>query len=282
MSLLSVLPRLLSRSRLTRAVVSVSLAGAVGALASAAPPAAALTSGALQPTNHQQVLPLHGGTVDSLNWAGYAVTPGAGVTAVNSTFTVPSAGLLPPGFSATWAGIGGYSTSDLIQAGVGEQSLPSNPLLGPQYYAWYEILPASETQISGCSGDPNCTVSPGDNVTVDIHNVSGNTWSVGLTDTGHWTYSTQLQYTSSGSSAEWIQEAPTLVAVQTLPAPVGTAHFGPTSTYTQAGTVRPIAAGNPTLINESPGLLNLATTSPLGSDGQSFDVCVYAQTCAAP
>lgn len=246
--------------------------------ATAAP--GAPTAGALQPVGHR-VLPVHGSTVDSLNWAGYAVTPGSGVTAVDSTFTVPSAGLLPPGFSATWAGIGGYNSTDLIQAGVGEQSLPTLPIVGPQYYAWYEILPAAETPVTDCSGDPNCTVTPGDQMTVDIHNVSGSTWSVNLTDAGHWTYSTSLTYASSESSAEWIQEAPTLL-VQTIPAPVGTVHFGPTSTYTDGGATKTIAQGNPTVINESPGLINEATTSPLASDGQSFNVCVYAQTCPAP
>ena len=77
------------------------------------------------------MLPRHGGTADSLNWSGYAVTPGGGVTAVNSTFTVPSAGLVPPGFAATWTGIGGYNTSDLIQAGTAEQSAPDNPVRRP-------------------------------------------------------------------------------------------------------------------------------------------------------
>jgi len=239
--------------------------------------------GVLVPTKHHEKLRLHGGTVNSLNWAGYAVTPGSGVTAVDSTFTVPTAGTVPPGFSATWAGIGGYTTSDLIQAGVSEQSVPSNPLLGTQYYAWYEILPASETQLTGCTGDANCTVNPGDSVTVDIHNVSGTTWSVKVSDEGHWTYSNTLTYPSSESSAEWIQEAPTLVAVQTIPAPVGDVAFSPTSTYTVGGTTKTIADGDPTLIDESPvGGVNEATTSALAADGQSFDVCVYAQTCTTP
>jgi len=239
--------------------------------------------GVLLPTHPHEKLRLHGGTVDSLNWAGYAVTPGSGVTAVDSTFTVPSAGTVPPGFSATWAGIGGYTTSDLIQAGVSEQSAPSNSVLGDQYYAWYEILPASETQLSGCAGDPNCTVNPGDSITVDIHNVSGNTWSINVSDTGHWTYSDTLTYASSESSAEWIQEAPTLVAVQTVPAPVGDVQFDPTSTYTVGSATKTIAAGESTLIDESPvGGVNEATTSALAADGQSFDVCVYAQTCPTP
>ena len=110
------------------------------------------------PTHKSERLPLHGGTTDSLDWSGYAVTPsGGGVTAVALTFTVPSAGLVPPGFAATWTGIGGYDTSDLIQAGTAEQSAPDNPLVGSQYYAWYELLPAGETQLTGCTGDANCT-----------------------------------------------------------------------------------------------------------------------------
>jgi hypothetical protein len=238
--------------------------------------------GTLIPAHKGQLLPKHGGTADSLNWSGYAVTPtNDGITAVSSTFVVPSAGLVPPGFAASWTGIGGYNSSDLIQAGVSENSLPSNSLLGPQYDAWYEILPASETEISGCAGDANCTVSPGDTVTVNISLASGNTWNVSIADAGHWSWSQQVPYTSSESSAEWILEAPT-VGVQTLLANVGTAEFGPTSTYTQNGTTHTIAQGDPTQIDLSPGVVNEATPSALASDGQSFNVCAYAQSCAAP
>lgn len=273
------------RSRMIRVLAAAGLVGAIGVAAIGAGPAQAspLRDGTLVPTPGQ-VLPLHGGTADSLNWAGYAVTPATGITAVSSTFTVPSAGAVPPGFSATWAGIGGYTTSDLIQAGVSEEGSAVATVLGPQYYAWYEILPASETQISGCSGDANCTVSPGDTVTVNISLASANEWNVSIADSGHWTWSQEIAYTSSESSAEWIQEAPTLV-VQTIPAAVGTVSFGPTSTYTENGTTYTIADGptSPTLVDESPvGEVNEATTSPLASDGQSFNVCVYAQTCAAP
>ena len=88
--------------------------------------------------------------------------------AVFSTFTVPSAGLVPPGFAATWTGIGGYNKSDLIQAATAELSAPDNPVLGPQYYAWYELLPASETQLTGCTGNAGCAVTPGENITVNL------------------------------------------------------------------------------------------------------------------
>jgi len=238
--------------------------------------------GLLIPKTKGERLPAHGGTADSLNWSGYAVTPtGGGVTAVSSSFTVPSAELVPPGFAATWTGIGGYNTSDLIQAGTAEQSAPSNPLLGDQYYAWYELLPASETQLTNCTGDPNCTVTPGDNVTVNISQVSGNTWSISMTDAGKWSWSRDVTYASSESSGEWILEAPTLVA-QTLLANVGTVHFGPTSTYTAGGVTHTIAEGDPTQIFLSPGVVNEATPSALASDGQSFNDCAYAPTCAAP
>jgi hypothetical protein len=235
------------------------------------------------PTHKGQQLPLHGGTTDSLNWSGYAVTPsGGGVTAVSSAFTVPSAGLVPPGFAATWTGIGGYNTSDLIQAGTAEQSAPNNPLVGPQYYAWYELLPASETQLTGCTGDANCTVTPGDNITVNISHASGSTWSISMTDAGHWSWSRDVTYSSSESSGEWILEAPTLVVAQTPLAPVGTVHFGPTSTYTAGGATNTIAQGNPTEIFLSPGVVNEATPSALASDGQSFNDCAYAQSCPSP
>jgi hypothetical protein len=272
-------------SGLTTAIILVAML--TGASAAAAKTHASRTRaqrglGALIPKTKSERLPTHGGTADSLNWSGYAVTPSAGgITAVSSTFTVPTAGLVPPGFAATWTGIGGYNTSDLIQAGTAEDSAPSNPLLGDQYYAWYEILPASETQLTNCTGDANCTVTPGDTVTVNISQVSGNTWSVSMTDAGKWSWSQDISYASSGSSAEWILEAPTLVAQTTL-ANVGTTHFGPTSTYTAGGVTHTIAEGDPTQIFLSPGVVNEATPSALASDGQSFNDCAYAQSCAAP
>jgi hypothetical protein len=268
-----------------RSIIRVTLA-ALGAAAlpllSAGAASARNPISVLIPTNPHAARPLHGGTVDSLNWSGYAVTSKAdNITRVKGSFVVPSAGLLPPGFAATWAGIGGYNTQDLIQAGVAEQSLPSNPLLGPKYNAWYELLPASETPLSGCSGGNGCPVKPGDVVTVKIHRGSGTSWTISMKDAGHWRWTKTVSYKSSRSSAEWILEAPT-VGAQTMLAPVGTVHFGPKSTYVSGGRTHTIAQGNPTRIVLSPGVVAEATPSALASDGQSFNDCAYAQTCAAP
>lgn len=265
-----------------RSVLGIAIAGAVVALSGwLLAPAGALVPrsgvGVFHPVAGETV-PVHGGTTSSLNWSGYVVTPPAKVTTVSSTFTVPSVGLVPPGFSAMWTGIGGYNTQDLIQAGVAAQSLPSLPLLGPQYSAWYEILPARETPLTGCAGDSNCTVAPGDTISVTISNTGANNWSVAMSDAGKWGFTKTLNYASSESSAEWIYEAPTLVAVQTIPAPVtGFAHFGPTSTFNGSS----IASGNPTSIDMGLGIgLNEATPSAL--NGESFNVCTYASSCPAP
>jgi hypothetical protein len=261
----------------------VLLSGELTKVSASIQPTGSLTGVMVRAKTHS-LLPLRAGTVDSLNWSGYAVTPSSPVTAVSSTFTVPTAGLVPPGFAATWAGIGGFvsGSQDLIQAGVGEQSFPDDPVLGPQYYAWYELLPASETPLTNCSGDPNCTVTPGDQVTVNITQGSGSNWNISMTDANKWSWSQTVPYSSSRSSAEWIQEAPTLLVAQTLMAPVGTVHFGPTSTFTAGGSSQTIAQGGPTEVVLGTGVVNEATPSGLAADGQSFNVCAYAQTCPTP
>ena len=272
------------RRNLYRVLVSAGLiagAGAWAAPAASAAVAGPATGGTLIPAFAHQPLPVHGGTATSLNWSGYAVTPGSGITGVTTQFVVPSAALVPTGFAATWAGIGGYNTSDLIQAGVGENSSPSNPLIGPQYYAWYELLPNSETPLTGCTGDPTCAVTPGDNVSVDISQASGNLWNISMTDGSKWSWSKQVTYASSGSSAEWILEAPT-VAAQTILADVGTVHFGSNDTYTAGGATHTIAAGNPTMIDLGTGVVNEATPSALAADGESFNDCAYATSCPTP
>lgn len=273
----------MKRTTVLRAVASAAVP--LSLVFPAGTPAVRAGFGPLVPTNPQAGLPVRGTTVDSLNWAGYADLAASGqhITSVETSFTVPNAGLLPPGFSATWAGIGGYNTSDLIQAGVAEDSVPSNPLLGDQYYAWYEILPASETQLTGCSGDANCAVTPGDKISESIVAGSGRTWTISLSDVGHWSWSKTLSYASSYSSAEWIQEAPSLSGLQTVIANDGTVRFGPDDTYAVGGgAARTIASGSPVQIVLSPGVINEATPSALAADGKSFNVCTYAQTCAAP
>ena len=260
------------------ALAAVSVPAALSASAGPAP---------LKLTHHSKLLPTKGerlplrnADATSLNWAGYAVT-GSGITGVTQSWVVPTAGLVPPGFSSTWAGIGGYTSSDLIQAGTTQDTLPIG---GPgQYYAWWEALPATETPItSGCTGAvPTCAVAPGDHMHVDIHELSTNSWSITMTDDNKWSWtSPAISYASTHSSAEWIHEAPTFI-VQTTLAGTGTSYIGPDNTFTQNGATKPIAGGAPISIAMGPGLINEATPSAL-TNGSSFNVCAWAQTCAAP
>src|SRR5437763_15346847 len=157
------------------------------AVAGSAGAASALPGGVLRPADPHRVLPTANATVSSLNWSGYATVAAAHtITAASTHYIVPTVKSIPVGFSSTWVGIGGYNTSDLIQAGT-ESDTAQTP------YAWYEILPASETPItSGCSGDNTCTVKAGDAMSVTIRNTGGNGWTISMTNP-RWTWSQSLK-----------------------------------------------------------------------------------------
>jgi hypothetical protein len=180
--------------------------------------------------------------------------------------------------AATWSGIGGYKTHDLIQAGTAEDSY-SGGLFGKQYFAWYELLPNGEQNLHHCSGERNCPVRPGDRISVAIRNLGGQRWTISMTNSGHWHWSKQVSYNSSRSSAEWILEAPSFGDAQQALAPVGTVHFGLTSKYIRARHDRTIADGHPIKII----LTGEAKPSHLAADGQSFNDCAYRLSpCPGP
>ena len=237
--------------------------------------ATTLPGDVFRPVNPHQVLPTKNADVSSLNWSGYAVVQ-SGITAVSTHYIVPTVKAYPAGFSSTWAGIGGYNTQDLIQAGT-ESDTAQTP------YAWYEILPASETPItSGCSAPlTTCPVAPGDDITVTITNTSGSNWAISIVNKNKWNWSLNLTYASTNSSAEWILEAPT-VGAQTVIANVGVQRFTPTNTYTKGGVTHIIRDGSPVRIILSPGLINEATPSALSLAGNAFNSCTYKNSCAAP
>jgi peptidase A4-like protein len=228
------------------------------------------------------------GQAESENWSGYVVTPSGGhVTGVSGTFVVPDAGFDLPGIASTWAGIGGDGTPDLIQAGVAESSFPSLPLLGDQYYAWYELLPSDPVQLTNCSGESSCAVAPGDQMSVKITQNGPTSWTITETDADKWSWTdSSITYASQNASAEWILEAPTFLVSPLDLAGVGTVHFGPYSSYSvNNGAPQTIADGDPTVFTMTLGLLGLiteASPSALGHDGQSFNVCAYRSSCAAP
>src|SRR5438270_8857128 len=211
----------------------------------------------------------------STNWSGYAATGGQTYTAVTGTWTVPQLSQTgTAGVGATWVGIGGVSSRDLIQAGTQDVAVGSGQ---SQYQAWIELLPAASQQVP-------LAVAPGDSVTVSITEQGAGTgvWQIAFkNNTSGQTYQTTVQYTSSQSSAEWIEEAPAgrggilpLDSFGTIPVSGATAVAnGQTVDLAQAGaqTITMLnTAGQP-----------LAVPSAIGSNGSSFSVA-RTQAAATP
>jgi hypothetical protein len=106
---------------------------------------------------------------------------------------------------AEWVGIGGVGNgTPLIQAGITESPDPSNSNLF-SVQPWWEVFPAVPVSVS----ITNVSVSAGDEISVDINQISGIEWSITLTDdTNGEGFTTDQIYTGAGSTAEWIVEAP--------------------------------------------------------------------------
>ncbi|MGB9728418.1 MAG: G1 family glutamic endopeptidase [Thermoprotei archaeon] len=222
--------------------------------------------------------------VYSLNWAGYVVAssftnPTPSVTAVNGSWIVQT--VQPskkPVYSSQWIGIGGFFSGDnsLIQTGTESDSWQSQTF----YYAWYELLPASETRISGY------VVKPGDYMfamifMVRIINTTTQEWNITLNDlTQNEHFSILVNYTSSMLSAEWIEERPAIAGSLTILANFGTAYYGYDYTNiqnTNYATIGGITARIGDLPHEYVIMVSnngkvLAQPSPLTTDGTSFYV----------
>jgi hypothetical protein len=199
----------------------------------------------------------------SRNWSGYAARGGI-FTSVSASWTLPKLALDGPfGADAAWVGIGGLRTRDLIQGGT-QQSVSGNGSV--TYQAWIEMLPDASHPVP-------LTVLPGDTVTVSVDQQAGENWLFSFINrTSGQTLQRTVQYSSSLSSAEWIQEAP-FARQRVLPI----SQFG-SLTFTNASAVRDgqsltiadLAARSISLIDSSGR--SLAVPSPLGTDGASFTV----------
>jgi hypothetical protein len=141
----------------------------------------------------------------SSNWSGY-VAGGGPFTAVSGTFSVSSlaAGSAPGDAMAEWVGIDGGISGDnsVIQAGIEAFPDPGSPH-STLYESFWETYPAPPVVIT------SVLVSAGDLVTVNIGQTTLTTWSISLSDTTNGeTFTTNAAYSGTGSTAEWIVEAP--------------------------------------------------------------------------
>jgi ketosteroid isomerase-like protein len=197
----------------------------------------------------------------SSNWSGYSATGGS-YTSVTGTWTVPTVSTSVQGADATWVGIGGVDTNDLIQAGT--QATVSGGEIA--YEAWIELLPASSRPVS-------LSVSAGDSVTVTITQNAVVDWTIALkNNTTGQRYSTAVTYRSSNSSAEWVQEAPSAGRGVIPLDDFGTLSFSGATAVRDGKTLdlRALGAQAITMINGA--RQPLAQPSIIGADGQSFSV----------
>jgi hypothetical protein len=199
----------------------------------------------------------------SRNWSGYAI-PSGDFTSVSGSWTVPT--VVPPRrrrdqqFSSTWVGIDGYNVGDddLIQAGT-EQDWRGG---SASYQAWWEILPAFETPLA-------LAIHPGDVMDVTITEGSPD-WTITVADasTGQ-SDSVQAPYSGPQSSAEWIQEAPTVGNRIAALADDGTVDF---TDLTVNGANPDLTIAESGVMAKKGGRVILSTPSPPSTAGNAFAV----------
>ncbi len=140
----------------------------------------------------------------SQNWSGYVAQSNGGqnFSSVSGSWVQPavSSNSTGDGYSAFWVGLGGAGEQSqaLEQVGTAAQNVNGQT----SYYAWYELVPASQVQL-------DMAIHPGDHMSAKV-SVSGSAVTISLTDqsTGR-SVTKQLQMSGPDtSSAEWIAEAP--------------------------------------------------------------------------
>lgn len=202
-------------------------------------------------------------TETSRNWSGYVATGGT-FTSITGTWTVPQ-----PSSSdhmaadAAWVGIGGVSSHDLIQSGT-EDVVDNHGRI--TFSAFYELLPADAQLIP-------VEVNGGDSITVSISETSTNQWQIAFKDnTSGQDFTTSVSYSSSYSSADWIEEVPSEGRKILTLDNFGSVAFSAGSATENSNQMTIAQSNAQSIIMVNRRSQPLATPSDLGDDGASFTV----------
>jgi peptidase A4-like protein len=204
----------------------------------------------------------------SSNWSGYAIS-GSIFTSVTGSWTVQAVSpTKKASYSSQWVGIDGFNDSSLIQTGT-----ESDYYHGAAHYAaWWEILPAAETVIP-------MTVRPGDTMSASVSRNPDGTWTISINDTTTpGSFSIVRAYSGPLTSAEWVEEAPTVGGrIATL------AHYSSPQTF-DPGTAN---GGNPGLAASDGGDMvqgGKVVSIPSDPDGDTdgFNVAYGAKAPSPP
>lgn len=206
--------------KLARAVAATGAAISVVLTASAfSAPRAAAARGPATPGGPMTAAARTGGppagtpTIDSYNWAGYAVArAGLAFRSVRAAFFVPYADCrdTPDASSSHWVGLDGLGSSSVEQIGVAVSCTGTKA----GYYAWYEMYPKSVQMVF--------QVHPGNAIQASVrYQPSRRKFLLRLRDiTSGRHFSRRVRCAASActrSSAEVISEAPSSAAGKILP-----------------------------------------------------------------
>ena len=202
----------------------------------------------------------------STNWSGYLVT-GDKYSDISASWvaTNPTGNNTTTTADATWVGIGGVTTSDLIQVGT-ENSVSASGQVSTA--AFYEMLPNASINIDSLK------ISPGDSISASLAQVSTGQWTISITDvTTNHNFTLNVSYTSMLSSAEWIEEDPSNLSNSLIPFDnFGVVPFSGASTTVNGTsiTLSGAKADSITMLNSTGQ--NIAVPSAISSTGSSFSI----------
>lgn len=198
----------------------------------------------------------------SRNWSGYVANNGP-YNGITGTWQVASVANSNFSAHATWVGIGGVENTDLIQAGT-QSIIDRNGEVS--YEAFYETLPDVAQSL-------DVNIQPGDSVTVSLTEVKTGQWQINFkNNTNHENISFPVNYDSSLSSADWIEEAPSSLRGIIPLADFGKVNFTEAYAYqnnTQISLTDTQA--KPVTMSNAVGEI-LATPSNINDNGTSFDI----------
>jgi hypothetical protein len=239
------------------------------------------------------------GTASSSNWAGYVVRKsGVHFKRVIGAWNVPAVTCTSghATYSASWIGLGGYSSSSKALEQIGTDS-DCNASGVARYSAWYELVPAAGHTFK-------MTVNAGDRISASVK-VDGSAVVLRLADSTRGTsVERRLQASQIDvTSAEWIIEAPAMcsgttvndaICQQTDLANFGTTNFDRARATTTGGSTGTISSSiwSSTLVKLVPdarasrySTLGSAVPGSLASTGSAFGVTystVAADTAPGP
>jgi hypothetical protein len=212
-------------------------------------------------------------TATSGNWSGIVNTaPGTGskYDLVEGEWIIPNAypnstkanGVY---LAATWIGIDGWGSGDVLQAGTNSECVVSNGVTTSQSaFPWYEWYPSFWIAIS------NFPVHPGDTIWGEVYAESSTEGYIFLYNVGAGTYTSATFAAPSGTSlqgnsAEWIVEDPSTGSSEYLFPNYGSTAFFDCYAYSSAGS-QTLTSGFPVNLVQN----NVTLSEPIDEGTTSF------------